>query len=79
MLNIIKASRELKKLPKFYIGQEVLTECGVGLIVEISMPFNGLYLSPDLTIITVWYGTGSESGYVSKKFNINDLNIFNNE
>lgn len=49
--------RQTAVIPRFFIGQEVKTKHGIGIIVAIEMPHNGLYLQPEKTEAVVWYGT----------------------
>ena len=44
-------------MPRFYIGQEVKTPHGVGILVSIEMPHNGLYIEPNRAEAVVWYGS----------------------
>lgn len=44
-------------VPHFYLGQQVETEYGRGIIVSAHMPSNGLYIEPLRTIYVVWFGT----------------------
>ena len=52
-----KALESLKNsnIPRYYIGQEIDTIFGKGIIVSIDMPFNGLYIEPSNTKIVVWF------------------------
>jgi hypothetical protein len=59
-----KAINEVKSMPKFHLGQEVKTPDGKGIIVDIKMEWNGLYLEPSLSKAVVWYST---EGAVTKK------------
>ena len=75
-----KAKNSTLAMPKFYLGQEVETEDGIGIIVKQEMEWNGLYISPKLSSITVWYSTessisieGSSGKYVSYTYNIEEL------
>ena len=53
----IHALRQTAVMPRFFIGQEVKTEHGIGIIVAIEMPHNGLYLQPERAEAVVWYST----------------------
>jgi hypothetical protein len=44
-------------IPQFYLGQEVHTKDGTGIIVELKMKHNGLYIEPDSSEIVIWYST----------------------
>lgn len=60
------------ELPKLFLGQEVRTENGRGIIVKLKMPMNGLYISPEETIVVVWYGMDDDrhGGWVSQGFTL---------
>jgi len=73
-LDYDKAKSVVEALPKFYIGEEVMTDIGKGLLISISMPSNGLYLSPERAVGIVWYSTqDSKGGYVQKEYSLTDL------
>ena len=64
----------VKDIPKIYLGQEVKTEIGKGIVVKIEMHFNGLYLSPESAMCVVWFSTSSsKSGWVSRSFRISEV------
>lgn len=66
------------KIPKYHIGQEVETDIGVGIIVSIEMPYNGLYISPERTMCVVWFSTeGAKGGFVNRQFKISELKPVN--
>ena len=66
-----RAKNSVSTLTKFYLGQEVETEFGVGIIVNLEMSFNGLYVSPESSKVTVWFSTeGAKEGWVSHNFSI---------
>lgn len=46
-------------IPRFYLGQEVTTKDGKGIIVELKMDWNGLYIQPNTSEAVVWYSTES--------------------
>lgn len=52
---------KVKTMPQYYLGQQVTTKEGRGIIVKLEMPTNGLYIEPERTQITVWYGCGNDS------------------
>lgn len=60
------------ELPKLYLGQEVRTENGRGIITSLEMPTNGLYISPESTNVVVWYGMEDErpGRWVQQCFNL---------
>jgi hypothetical protein len=52
----IQVDRVKETVPKICIGQEINTSLGIGIVTEMSIPQNGLYLSPERLEIKVWYG-----------------------
>ena len=70
---------EMNKKSKsiFHLGQLVETLHGIGIIVKLEMPFNGLYTSPQETSAVVWYGKGKgikkKSKWISFTYNIQEL------
>jgi hypothetical protein len=69
-----KVKNTLKDFKKFYIGQEVMTEHGVGIIVRLEIPTNGLYICQEIAECTVWFGTeDSKDGWVKKSFNLTEI------
>lgn len=76
--NYTNSVLNIKKYPKFYIGQEVNSPFGHGIIVELKMPFDDLLVSPESTIATIWYGSeGAKQGHIQKEFPTKDLKILN--
>ena len=73
----------LAVMPRFFIGQEVKTEHGIGIIVAIEMPHNGLYLQPERAEAVVWYSTErafEESiKWVSFTYKLSELSAVENE
>ena len=64
------------KTPDLDLGSVVDTEYGIGIVVGLSTPFNGLYLQPELSEVKVWYGTAHGiSKFVSKTWFINEVNV----
>ena len=63
----------LKKLKTLYLGKKVNTKYGEGIIVEISMPVNGLYISPEKTMVVVWYPEFNRNTFVTMMFSFEDL------
>ena len=67
----------VKNLPKFYLGQEVSTEFGNGIIVDMAMSYNGLYIEPEKSTVAVWYSTDraveESTGWVSHVFKLNEI------
>ena len=69
-----KAVHETFKIPKLYIGQEVKTKHGtVGIIVKITMDHNGLYIRPETTKVTVWFGTEKADKWVKYTYDYTDV------
>lgn len=69
-----KGLKSLSNIPKFHIGQEVKTPDGKGIIVNIEMPYNGLYIEPHRCRAVVWYSTmGAANGWVSKPYDLSEL------
>lgn len=68
-------------MPRFYLGQEVQTKDGKGIIVELNMPWNGLYIKPNMSEAVVWYSTESpanrtEGGsWVSFTYKLTELSV----
>jgi len=71
------AIKKLINFSKYYLGQEVNTDIGKGIIVELTMPRNGLYISPEKTSIVVWFGTAKDNGWVNKLYSIQELDKYN--
>ena len=65
------------------IFQEVNTEDGRGIIVNLNTPFNGLYVEFDRAMATVWYGTDKSvyngARWISKEYSLKDLEKWNSE
>ena len=69
------------------IFQEVNTEDGVGILVSIETPHNGLYVEFDRARATVWYGTESDvygksvggGRWISREYSLKDLEKWNSE
>jgi len=65
------------------IFQEVKTEDGVGILVSIETPYNGLYVEFERARATVWYGVKNSvfSGvrWTSKEYSLKDLEDFNKD
>ena len=60
-------------LPKYYLGQEIVTEYGKGIIVSLSMPTNGLYISPEKSKCVVWFGCDRVPQWVQIEIDLADL------
>lgn len=76
-----RSLRQTAVMPRFFIGQEVKTEHGIGIIVAIEMPHNGLYLQPERAEAVVWYSTerAFEEGRVSFTYKLSELSAVENE
>lgn len=76
MTDYQKALDRIKTIPKIYLGQEVDTPVGRGIVVSMQMEFNGLYLSPERSTAILWFSTSeARGGWVSKQFNLSELKI----
>ena len=76
MTDYEKALNSVKDIPKFYLGQEVDTEIGRGIIVHLNMDFNGLYIQPEVATAVVWFSTSdSKGGWVNKSFKLSELKV----
>jgi hypothetical protein len=63
-----------KTIPQYFLGQQITTKEGRGIIVKLEMPTNGLYIEPERTQITVWYGCGNDSErWVQLTYSITEL------
>ena len=68
-------------MPRFYLGQEVQTKDGKGIIVDLKMQWNGLYIEPNTSEAVVWYSTESaanrtEGGnWVSFTYRLTELSV----
>lgn len=70
-------SREAcKALPKIYLGQEVETDKGVGIVIGLDMPSNGLYLSPHVASVVVWFGMENAQRVVQSVFRPSEVKPF---
>ena len=70
--NIIE---RMKLVPKFNLGQLVKTPDGEGIIVNLHVEYNGLYISEETAKATVWYSTDeAKNGWVSKEYALKELN-----
>lgn len=79
-------TRELRKtaaMPRFFIGQEVKTKHGIGIIVAIEIPCNGLCLYPKRAKAAVWYSREKsfEEGirWVTFAYKLSELSAVENE
>jgi hypothetical protein len=63
-------------LAHFTILQTVKTPDGIGKIISIVIPSNGLYFEPTRVKYIVWYGTeNSQNGWIQREYNFNELKI----
>lgn len=51
----------VSELPTFALGEEVEASGNRGIIVELKMPSNGLYLSPERAEAVVWFGADNSA------------------
>ena len=71
-----KALHIVSVMPRFFLGQEVKTKDGNGIIVKLEMEWNGLYLSPERSKAQVWFGTRSETTkWISDTYSLKELNV----
>ena len=76
-----KALHIASVMPRFYLGQEVQTKDGKGIIVDLRMQWNGLYIEPDKSEAVVCYSTESaanitEGGnWVSFTYRLTELSV----
>lgn len=76
-----KALHIASVMPRFYLGQEVQTKDGKGVIVDLKMQWNGLYIEPNTSEAVVWYSTESaasrtEGGnWVSFTYRLTELSV----
>lgn len=74
-----KNLKRVSDYPKFYLGQEVDTPNGKGIIINLSTPSNGLYISPERSTAIVWYGVDPfKTPMVQEEYSLRDLNTYNN-
>jgi hypothetical protein len=66
-------------MPRFYLGQEVETKDGKGIIVKLGMEFNGLYISPERSNAIVWFSTEKAvldgRKWVNASYPLSELNV----
>lgn len=72
-----KALAIVKDIPKFYLGQEVQTKDGNGIIVKLHMKWNGLYIQPNSSEAVVWFSTKSthknKNKWISFTYNLLEI------
>jgi hypothetical protein len=72
--------KRASEYPKFYLGQEVKTPNGLGIIINLSMPSNGLYICPERSTAVVWYGVDPfKTPMVQEEYSLKDLDSYNKE
>ncbi len=59
-------------LQKIYLGQTVKTHEGIGIVVGLNMPTNGLYISPENSKCVVWFGTNNTS-WVQREMYLDEI------
>jgi hypothetical protein len=76
-----RSLRQTAVMPRFFIGQEVKTEHGIGILVAIEMPHNGLCLQPEKAEAVVWYSKerAVEEKWVSFTYELSELSAVENE
>lgn len=71
-----KIIERMDLMPKFQLGQLVKTPDGEGIIVELKMVWNGLYISEETAKATIWYSTDeAQKGWVSNTYSLNELSV----
>ena len=52
------------------LGSRIKTPDGVGTLIEVKCPNNGLYYTPENASCLMWYGTGNGTGngWVTKEY-----------
>lgn len=55
-------------MPRFYLGQEVKTRDGNGIIVDLKMNWDGLYIEPNSAEAVVWFSTESSVNRINGKW-----------
>jgi hypothetical protein len=71
-----KALRICGVMPRFFLGQEVETKDGKGIIVKLEMEWNGLYLSPERSRCIVWFSTvNTKNKWVNAEYRLSELNV----
>lgn len=56
----LKMSKALKMMSWIHIGSQVGTPDGVGIVLIIEVPGNGLYYEIERAKFLVWYGCGDD-------------------
>jgi hypothetical protein len=69
--------RNVSEFPKYYLGEEVNTPEGKGIIVSLKMPTNGLYISPEKSEVIVWFGVSNRTKWVQKDYSLQELSEYN--
>ncbi len=78
-----KGLESVDGIPQFYLGQEVHTKDGTGIIVELKMRYNGLYIEPNNSEIIVWYSTdgaipiGIGGKWIAYTYKLTELALIN--
>jgi len=68
------ALKAITEIESFALGEEVVTPIGRGIIISLTMPANGLYLSPERADVIVWFSTAeSTNGWVQHEFYLRDI------
>jgi hypothetical protein len=53
---------------------KVRTPDGIGVLISVSTPANGLFFSPDRAEVTVWYGVdNAQGGWVIRTYDISSV------
>ena len=74
MTDYEKSLENCKTIPKFYLGEEVETPIGYGIIVNLILQHNGLFIDSGYPIVVVWFSVAdSKDGFVNRSFNISEI------
>jgi hypothetical protein len=55
-------------------GRKVQTPAGEGILIEVTMPHNGLYYEPERADLLVWYGGGG-TGWSWRTWNLTEVRL----
>lgn len=69
-----KIVERMSGLPLLRLGQLVTTHDGNGIIVELKMEWNGLYINEETASATIWYSTAeAQNGWVSRQYKLSEI------
>ena len=62
------------------LGKHVQTPDGIGILISVDTPANGLYYEDQLAKLVVWYSVdGSQNGWVQRVYTIDDVKAVSSE